>query len=255
MYFWLWLRIFVFMWNKIFDGIDEKLLPSKAGPIALLNLSIIHWSLSKYMTWNKKACSDSELNPVQSSRSKLTTCPRKGRLLRFLSNSTATSDGRVQKLGNDVWHDAVSTATKVCSQIFCKWNAMFESHVVTSVERTSFDFWVEEFFSNLPLYCVTDRPSITWSWRSVLNFKISVLTFLRSMSCSTSNEQKLCKVKILQLRSPLNAIRCIDKRFASNNSGRSCLALIFNLSNPRQRILQCKICSRLLDTTSHILVL
>ena len=31
------------------------------------------------------------------------TCPRKGYLLRFESNSTATSDGGAQKLGNNVW--------------------------------------------------------------------------------------------------------------------------------------------------------
>ena len=55
---------------------------------------------------------------------------------------------------------------------------------------------------------VTDQPSITWSWRSVLNFKLSVLTFSRLMSCSMSIEQKLCKVKIFQLESMSNAIRC-----------------------------------------------
>ena len=38
------------MWNKIFNGISQKLLPTKAEPIASLNLSIIHWSLSKFMT-------------------------------------------------------------------------------------------------------------------------------------------------------------------------------------------------------------
>ena len=57
---------------------------------------------------------------------------------------------------------------------------MFESHVVTSVDRMSFYFRFEDFFSNLPLqtfiYCVTDQPSITRSRRSVLNFKLSVLT-------------------------------------------------------------------------------
>ena len=41
---------FVFMWNEIFDRIGEKLLPTKAAPIASLNLSIIHSSLSKNMT-------------------------------------------------------------------------------------------------------------------------------------------------------------------------------------------------------------
>ena len=44
----------------------------------------------------------------------------KGGLLRFESNSTATSDGGTQKLGNNVWHDSFSIATKVCSQISCK---------------------------------------------------------------------------------------------------------------------------------------
>ena len=64
---------FFFMWNAIFNGIGEKLLLTKAAPIASLNLSISHWSV-----WhrNKSACS--ELNPVQSSRSKWTTCPKKG---------------------------------------------------------------------------------------------------------------------------------------------------------------------------------
>ena len=33
------------------------------------------------------------------------------------SNRTATSDGSAQKLGNDVWYDSESIATKVCSQI------------------------------------------------------------------------------------------------------------------------------------------
>ena len=72
-------------------------------------------------------------------------------------------------------------ATKVCSRIGRKWNAMFESHVVTSVDRTSFDFQFKDFWINLTLqtiiYCVTDQQSITQFWRSVLNFKFSVLAF------------------------------------------------------------------------------
>ena len=39
-----------FMRNENFDAIGKKLLQTKAAPIALLNLSIIHWSLSKNMT-------------------------------------------------------------------------------------------------------------------------------------------------------------------------------------------------------------
>ena len=55
-------------------------------------------------------------------------------------------DGCAQKLGNDVRRDSESIATKVCSQIGSKWNAMFESHVVSSVDRTSFNFRFEDFF-------------------------------------------------------------------------------------------------------------
>ena len=135
------------------------------------------------------------INPVQSSRSVSTTCPRKKRLLRFELSSTATSDGGAQKLGNDVRRNFELIASKVCSQIGHKWNAMFENNVVTSVDRTSFDFQFEDFLSYLPLqtfiYCVTDQPSITRSQRSVLNFKLSVHTFSRSISCSMSNELNL----------------------------------------------------------------
>ena len=139
---------------------------------------------------NKTACSES--NPVQSSRSKSSTCLRKGSLLRFESNSTATSDGGAQKLWNDVWHDSESISAKVGSHIDRKWNAMFESHVVTSVDRWCFDFGFYDFLSYLTwqtiIYCVKDQPSILRSRRSVLNFKLSVLTFSRSMSCSMSIE-------------------------------------------------------------------
>ena len=56
---------------------------------------------------------------------------------------------------------------------------------MTSIDRTGFDCWFEDFLSNLPLktiiYCVTDQPSITRSRGSVLNFNLFVLTFSRSM--------------------------------------------------------------------------
>ena len=37
-----------------------------------------------------------------------------------------------------------------------------------------------------------------------------------------------------------NAISCIDERFAFKNSRFSCLALIFNLNNPRMTVLYAK---------------
>ena len=55
-----------------------------------------------------------------------------------------------------------------------------------------------------------------------------------------SIEQKLCEVKIFQLQSMSNAIRCIDQRFAFKNSRISCLALIFNLNNLRTTVLYAK---------------
>ena len=57
-----------------------------------------------------------------------------------------------------------------------------------------------------------------------------------------SNEQKLCEVKIFQLQSMSNAVRCIDQRFAFKNSGISCLALIYNLNNPRTAVMYEKNC-------------
>ena len=57
----------------------------------------------------------------------------------------------------------------------------------------------KDFLSNLPMKiiicCVTDQQSITRSGKSVMNFKFSLLTFLRLMSCSVSIEQKLSKEK------------------------------------------------------------
>ena len=52
--------------------------------------------------------------------------------------------------------------------------------------------------------------------------------------------QKLCEVKIFQLQSMSNAIRCIDQRFAFKNSRFSSLAFIFNLNNPRTTVLHVK---------------
>ena len=47
----------------------------------------------------------------------------------------------------------------------------------------------------------------------------------------------------------LNAIKCIDQRFAFKISGISCLALIFNLSNLRTTILHSK---NLLQVAKHV---
>ena len=55
---------------------------------------------------------------------------------------------------------------------------------------------------------------------------------------------QLCEVKIFQLQSMLNVIRCIGQRFAFKNSGILCdfvsVALIFKLKNPSMTVLYAK---------------
>ena len=96
------------------------------------------------------------------------------------------SDGWEQKLRNGVWHNSELIETKFCSQISWKWNEMFEtlSHLVTIhncwQEKFQFLFWrflEQSAFVINHLLCFW--PTIH---NSVLSFKFSVLTFLRSMS-------------------------------------------------------------------------
>ena len=169
--------------------VRETLLQTKAALIASLNLASFRLFLSKNKAFEQihmfqiKSCAKQQL----SSRSKLTTCLRKGRLLRFQLNSTATSDGGAQKLGNDLW----------------QWPAWFWIDVNQSLQPDQSKnekrfvwkpyrglHWLDElwfsalrFFqqsatekNHFPFYTVTDQASITWSWSSIqnLNFKFSL---------------------------------------------------------------------------------
>ena len=99
------------------------------------------------------------------------------------------------KLGNDVRHNSESIATKVFSQIRRKleWNAMFENHVVTSVDTAwqdelRFSIWIffEQFsFVNNHLLCYW--PIIHNSISKISpKFQVISSHFFdgRSMSCS-----------------------------------------------------------------------
>ena len=126
--------------------------------------------------------------------------------------------------------------------------------------------WALILILNLKIFwaiCLCKQSSTDWSTIHNLilkicpKFKFSVLTFLGSINCLMSNEQKLCLVKKFKLQSMSNAIKYIDKRFTVNKSGISCLArlaLIFNLSNPRWST-NLHICSWLLDENRHVPVL
>ena len=97
---------------------------------------------------NKSSCSESNL--VQSSRSKLTMCQRKGLLLRFQStwNSTNTSDGGEQKLGKYLWQwlarfwidcNQKFAAKTVANEIQC-----LQAIVETCIDWTGFDFFIHQ---------------------------------------------------------------------------------------------------------------
>ena len=164
------------------------------------------------------------------SRSKLLLYPRKGSLFRF--QSTATSDGCEQKLENNVWHDSESIATKVCRQKGCKWNVVF-----MCIEYRIFAFQFKDFFHNLPLtiivYSVTDQPPKIQFQRSVLNFT-EVVKLLYEYWAQIVQSEKI------SFQSMSNAIIFVDERFVVKNYGISCLALIFNSSNPTMTILHAK---------------
>ena len=92
--------------------------------------SIIHWFLSKNMIGTKPHVP----NWILCKAAGLNRRPFWGKgcspaAAHSKSISTVTSEGCAQKLGNDVRRDSESKATKVCSQICSKQNALL-SHVV-----------------------------------------------------------------------------------------------------------------------------
>ena len=131
--------------NQKFRGQNQ--LPSSWGSSPAL--------LGQVNIWHRNNAACSQSTPMQSSRSKSTTCLRTGHLFSLELNSTAISDGFKQKLGFNVRHDSELIATKVCSQISHKWNAMFESHVVTlkwpALTGRTLIFYLKIFLGNLPL--------------------------------------------------------------------------------------------------------
>ena len=118
---------FLFMWNENFDGVGERLLPTKAAPIASLNLSISRCLWLKIWHRNKTSCSES--NPVQSSRSISTTnrtCPRKGVSAQiWIEQHTEHRDFRWQhaiawkQCQAWFWHDSNQSLQPNLSQMKC----------------------------------------------------------------------------------------------------------------------------------------
>ena len=149
----------------------------------------------------------------------------------------------MKRLGNDLWHDSDIESelitTKVCSQIGSKWNVIIESHVETCKMPLTGRFF-EQFATQIIIYCVIDQPSVTQSRRSVLDFELSCLTFLRSMSCSMSIEQNLCREENFQLSCMSNAITCIYKGFQFRILALIVLPWYLTFYSPRMTILHAK---------------
>ena len=124
-------------------------------------------------------------------------------------NSSFNAQLNHHKVASRYWEiGAAGLGTGELTELKFAYSKGLARHLKTYIEWTSFEFWSQDFFSNLLLkiniYCATDQPPITWSLRLVIIFKFSVLNFVRSMTCLMSIEQKLCEEKIFQLQSILN---------------------------------------------------
>ena len=120
---------------------DQSRLPSFCS-VFRLGLVIGLWA--KIWHRNKNTCS--YLNPVQSSRSKSRTGPRKGRLLKFELNSTATS------LGNDARRDSFDSESNQFSLFQGQWAAPW------ALSKTC----VLKLSAALQPFCVALSLSVHW---------------------------------------------------------------------------------------------
>ena len=118
-----------------------------------------------------------------------------------------------------------------------------KSHVVPALTgRVQFLIWrvfEQSAFANIHLLCYW---SIIHSSISKFCPKFHVLSshFFEVDDLLDEHWAKLCTVKIFQLQSMLNVIRCINQRSAFKNSGILCLALILNLKYPSMTVLYAK---------------
>ena len=91
--------------------------------------------------------------------------------------------------------------------------------------------------NNHPLLDLEDLLCSHLQVSEVYDLLVSAAQWSRWMSI----EQNLCQEIYFQIQSMSNITKCIDKRFAIKNVGRSCLALTFNLNIPKMKTLHAKI--------------
>ena len=142
-----------FQWNW------QEVVTNQSSFITNFNLLIMHWFLSSkndkgtnQHVPNRILCKAADLNwlPVQEKGICSDSKGTAQQLQIAVHKSLEMMSGIVLN-----WSQA-NSATKWV--LFCsKWNVMFEGNKETSIDRTSFNFWYEDFFSNMPwktiIYC------------------------------------------------------------------------------------------------------
>ena len=183
------------MRNEIFDGIGEKLLQTKAVPIALLHLSIICWSLSKNY-------------PVRSSRSKSTTRlqPARGKRVCQDLNQTAQQLHMAARKSLETMIDMIlnwsqpKIAAKFVQMKCYGWKRCSDKRWQGKLWFSIWRFFKQSAFVNNHLLCYW--PAIDNLISKICpKFQVLSSTFLRLMSCWMSS-----KVKKVQLKFMSNAL-------------------------------------------------
>ena len=104
----------------------------------------------------------------------LTIWSRKGHLLRFQQNSTAT------------WMEVSASMKMISGMILNQRHRKFSAKTVANMifEQSATEKNHLLCYLKKTIYYVLDQPSIMQYGKSVLNFKFLLFTFLRSISCS-----------------------------------------------------------------------
>ena len=187
------------------------------------------------------------MQSTESNRSESPICQRKGQWLRFWLNSTATLDDCEQKLGNYLWHDSESIASKVCSQNSSSGRFIYKSQAerpaltegasIFNFKQTALEInhllcnWptIQYFISKISTLICPKFQVLVWRFLcledlSYISSSYHFLLFVNSLCTQLGNEHwaTIAEREKIQLKSMLNAIVCIVKRFGVKNSGVSC---------------------------------
>ena len=181
-------QLSLFMWNEIFDGIDKNLFISCYWPEqrpSESSLSSILWSFIGLWVniGNRNRSKCTETNSMQSSRSTSCASQRKGRLLRLQSKQQSYFRWRWAKAWKLclAWFWIDHNQSLQPSWLHMPVKRDVESHVETSIDWTSFDFWFEDLIE-ICLWKYSSTGLLINHMKLIskicLTFKLSVITIL-----------------------------------------------------------------------------